>query len=503
MFDASEAGSSKESLAKNLSSCLKIAETEAKKSGHRAALINLSKEQVTILSRDIWQLRQDVFQLQEEVGLTNAQDRLRDRLGFLEKHTDDSLCKHAKAIDELSRSNDGLRNAIEARFSSIEHASHARHATVVERSYDMGNTLAELSEKCCKISADLQRQHAELGGSTESRLCTIQERLDLFGAEVCQLPNRHACVREDVHRTASANVERMEGMFADFSERYCAMLAGMECRLAELSSSSASMPDRVARVEQQQRDCTDRFAKDLQIFKRSRDQLESRVAEIGRESLGWQASVAGRVDTLERTVRDTAAWQAKELADLQAHREGAGRVPRDAVEERIGSAERHGSSQVAALRGELRRLAASTEERLGACERLLHRELASSQDRADLIASELRREIDSKSALVDSLTTALVDTPTRSECSPSLRAASQKTSPGGQSSPLSSTGLSKSRWGCKELRSDLESEASELCQLASPTRVRSRVCELGSPTGQAHVLAELASPTSSSWAKHG
>ncbi|CAK0885106.1 unnamed protein product [Prorocentrum cordatum] len=502
MFDASEAGSSKESLAKNLSSCLKIAETEAKKSGHRAALINLSKEQVTILSRDIWQLRQDVFQLQEEVGLTNAQDRLRDRLGFLEKHTDDSLCKHAKAIDELSRSNDGLRNAIEARFSSIEHASHARHATVVERSYDMGNTLAELSEKCCKISADLQRQHAELGGSTESRLCTIQERLDLFGAEVCQLPNRHACVREDVHRTASANVERMEGMFADFSERYCAMLAGMECRLAELSSSSASMPDRVARVEQQQRDCTDRFAKDLQIFKRSRDQLESRVAEIGRESLGWQASVAGRVDTLERTVRDTAAWQAKELADLRAPGGRRARAPR----RRGGPAHR--------LRGAARLESGCRSARRAAEARGVHggaprglRE-ATAQG-AGQFARPRRPDLVGfcflllKSALVDSLTTALVDTPTRSECSPSLRAASQKTSPGGQSSPLSSTGLSKSRWGCKELRSDLESEASELCQLASPTRVRSRVCELGSPTGQAHVLAELASPTSSSWAKHG
>jgi hypothetical protein len=111
------------------------------------------------------------------------------------------------------------------------------------------------------------------------------------------------------------------------------------------------------------------------------------------------------------------------------------------MEKRIGSVERHGSKEVDDLRGELLRHKTFTEERLEACEMLLHRELSNSQSCAHMIAKELQRDVDTKSALVNKLT--------RSESTPSL---SVKTSPGRQSSPMSLASLPQSRWGNKAFR---------------------------------------------------
>jgi len=83
-----------------------IQEIENMKSEYVVAQMTLSKEQMSIFSRDIAFLRQAVGQLQEAMG-TSADGHSRghaalgDRVAFLEKDVGDSFEKHAKALKEV------------------------------------------------------------------------------------------------------------------------------------------------------------------------------------------------------------------------------------------------------------------------------------------------------------------------------------------------------------------------------------------------------------------
>jgi hypothetical protein len=624
---------------------LKIAEIETLKSEHEAAQMSLNKEQTSIIAHDVTQLRRDVLQLQNEVGLGNGQDRLRYRLAFLEKDTGDSFGKHAQAMDEFMLSHNGHCASVEARVSNVEDAIHGvnvrelgqlpqrlalleqdsrdsadryskqvmslqaannkhstdlfacrealckrmssieesvresdpkqmkmiadlqmsydallrdwevhkvGHAPLPERLSILEEQFAETVDKMNKMCLDLahlqdaafhgrvasletelsqlaERQTRELNecqrrhdkatkdvvnlevtcatiserttvlerqvgaatgqltklweehGATRSGvlqdLSTMRELLSSLGTEIECSSNHHTKAIEDVKRTNQHNSELSEARHVAVVQR----IEHIQSTLTEFSENlqhwhvelSSTIPDRIAFVEQQQRDSTDKLVKDLQSLQLLRDQFESRFAEIRCESDGWGTSVARRVGVLERAVRGKADQQANELADLrqahQAHKEHT--VSLSAMKEFVESVEMHGSKQVGALRVELLRHRRSMVQRLEACEKLLHRELSSSQGRAHMIATELQKEVDSKAALVNILT--------RSASSPSVSTVAPETSPSGQSSPTSFTRLS----------SPLS---------LSPSRaLRNVLCsgELADPP-----LSELQSPRPSWWA---
>mmetsp|Transcript_74911 Transcript_74911/g.209204 ORF Transcript_74911/g.209204 Transcript_74911/m.209204 type:complete len:554 (+) Transcript_74911:73-1734(+) len=548
MFNHSEAGSPHDSLAKSTSTSLKIAEIEEQKSGLHVVQMNLSREQVSILSSDMLQLRQDVLQLQEEVGLASSQDRLRDRVAFLEKEirvSRDVLCRRMGSLEacigesaprkitiladvpsshaallgdctehkddhaplsqrigslenevcgivdkmkqmslDLWKSMNDLRQAhmqngaFQNRVASLENelgqvvqrhnrelgecrtrqdtaakdfvTLESKHATVAERTTMLEKRFGDAADELIKTSKEHTAMRDGVVQDVQEWRSAMLESFELFKHEVTISANSQAKAIEDVKITNDDNaathharyvsvtgrIDLLENMLSEVSETYYTMLTDLQHKHAEVSSTSGALLDRIARVEQQQRDDSGRFTEDLKILQLSRDQFQSRIAEI--------------MDTLDREVRDKADLQAKELADLrQAYREHVGHVSHVAMEERIGSVARDISNQIADLRCDLLGHKASTEDRFNAWENLLHRETFSSQERARMIASELRREIDSKAALVNKLT--------RSGSSPSLAAASPKANPGGQSSPLSMASLTKRRWGCESLQLDVES----------------------------------------------
>ncbi|CAK0887178.1 unnamed protein product [Prorocentrum cordatum] len=353
---------------------------------------------------------------------------MRERLEFFGMEVANWSNKHTKAIEDVKRlSNDSTERL------------HAHHVAMAERTDHVESTMTKFSEKYCRMLSDLHHQHAELSSNSESILSTMRDRLELFGTEMRHSSSSHAKAIEDVKRTSddsahkhharhlaiAERLDHLENTVAEVSERHCRMLSDLQRQHAELSSGGESVPDRVTRVEQQQRDSADRFAKD-----RAR-----RRPRAGGSRRGWPAGQGARGPA-------AGAPGSEELR--QAHLEHAGHVSRAAVEERIGSVERRGSKQVDDLRGELLRHRALTEGRLEACEALLHRELSSAQDRARLIARELQRDVDTKTALVNKLT--------RSESSPSLSSASLRVGRGAQSSTPSLCSLAQSRWGSGALR---------------------------------------------------
>ncbi|CAK0834599.1 unnamed protein product [Prorocentrum cordatum] len=446
MFNHSEAGSPHDSLAKSTSTSLKIAEIEEQKSGLHVVQMNLSREQVSILSSDMLQLRQDVLQLQEEVGLASSQDRLRDRVAFLEKEirvSRDVLCRRMGSLEacigesaprkitiladvpsshaallgdctehkddhaplsqrigslenevcgivdkmkqmslDLWKSMNDLRQAhmqngaFQNRVASLENelgqvvqrhnrelgecrtrqdtaakdfvTLESKHATVAERTTMLEKRFGDAADELIKTSKEHTAMRDGVVQDVQEWRSAMLESFELFKHEVTISANSQAKAIEDVKITNDDNaathharyvsvtgrIDLLENMLSEVSETYYTMLTDLQHKHAEVSSTSGALLDRIARVEQQQRDDSGRFTEDLKILQLSRDQFQSRIAEI--------------MDTLDREVRDKADLQAKELADLrQAYRE---------------------------------------------------------HERARMIASELRREIDSKAALVNKLT---------------------------------------------------------------------------------------------------
>jgi len=488
----SELGRLAEKYGRELGECQTRNDKVAKELVSLESRHTATAERTTTLERQLGDAADELTRMSEENGAIRAgvlQDvqewlsTMRERLEFFGMEVANWSNKHTKAIEDVKRlSNDSTERL------------HAHHVAMAERTDHVESTMTKFSEKYCRMLSDLHHQHAELSSNSESILSTMRDRLELFGTEMRHSSSSHAKAIEDVKRTSddsahkhharhlamAERLDHLENTVAEVSERHCRMLSDLQRQHAELSSGGESVPDRVTRVEQQQRDSADRFAKDLQTLHRSREQLESRIAEIRGESDGCRVAVAERVDALERAARDEAGRQAKELAALrqahqelrQAHLEHAGHVSRAAVEERIGSVERRGSKQVDDLRGELLRHRALTEGRLEACEALLHRELSSAQDRARLIARELQRDVDTKTALVNKLT--------RSESSPSLSSASLRVGRGAQSSTPSLCSLAQSRWGSGALRRgevarlplDAESGRTDASEVASPASPR-------------------------------
>jgi hypothetical protein len=384
---------------------------------------------------------------------------LQERLGFLEEQFAGTVDNINKMSLDLVRFQDAAFHrqiaSLEAELGQLAER-HNRELGECQRRHDKATKhLANLEITCTSIAERTTGLEGQLGAATGQLtqmweehsatfsgvlqdLATMRERLVSLGTEAECSSIHHTRVIEDVKITTTDNAERSHARHVAVVER----LGHIESTLlefsedlqhwhVELSSNFESIPDRVAFVEQHQRDSSDKLAKDLQSLQLLRDQFESRLAEIRCESDGWRASVASRMGVLERVVRDKVDQQAKELADLrqahQAHKEHTASL--SAMDEFIESVEMLGSRQVGVLRGELLKHQSSTAQRLEACERLLQRELSNSQGRAHMIATELQRDADSKADLVNMLT--------RSPSGRSLSTASPGTTPGGQSPPAS------------------------------------------------------------------
>merc|ERR1719356_1245925 len=177
-----------------------------------------------------------------------------------------------------------------------KYATSAERTAILERRLvDVADGLAEISEGSSSIRVEVTQDVQE-----------CRSTMELFGTEIKLSLNNNAKAIEDVKRTNDDNAEKlharhvtvvgridlMENMLSEISETYYRMLSDLQHKHAELSSTSESIPDRVARVEQQQRDSADKLANDLQILQRSRGQFESRIAD--------------NFDALERELRDKA-----------------------------------------------------------------------------------------------------------------------------------------------------------------------------------------------------
>lgn len=238
---------------------IKIAELETLKSEHEAAQMSLNKEQIAILAHDVSQLRRDVLQLQNEVGLADGQDRLRDRLAFLEKDTSDSFDKHAKAMDEFALSQS-------ERFAVLEQDSRDaadRHSTQVVGLQAANN----------------------------------KQSTDLF---VCReaFCKRMSSIEESVRESGPKQMK----MFADLQRSYDALLRDWE----EHKADQAPLQERLCFLEKQ--------------FAGTVDKMNNMSLELARSQ---DAAFHGRVASLETELSQLANKHHRELGECQRRHDKA------------------------------------------------------------------------------------------------------------------------------------------------------------------------------------
>lgn len=411
MFGQSEAGSPRDSLANDLAevevaprsrSSFAIAEIEEVMSGQCVARLELDQERITILAHDMSQLGQDVLRLQEAVGLADGQDGLRDRIAFLENDTSRRLALLEK--DGRDVADRHLKHAIGVQAANDKQSSvlSACKESLCKRMESIEEIVKESDTKQMRMCADWQRSY-------DTIVSLLRDREE-HKVDHALLPDRLGLVEEQLR----GSVDKMNNMGLD--------LWRSVDDLRRAHTEDAAFHDRVASSDSELGHLVELHSRELcecqtRLDKATKElaNLEGNNATIAERTAASERHLADAADELARMSEDSRATRARELHDLNTVRE---RLVLQA------------SEHIDVLRGELLRHKTSTDLRFGACERLLHQKLSSPQDRIHTVTAELQREVATKTAWVNKLTS--------SASSPSLSlASSPKTGPSRQSSPLS------------------------------------------------------------------
>jgi len=282
------------------------------------------------------------------------------RLDYIEKCIGDSADKQSEELAELKRAHAGLHGRLSSceGFGSTLAELRKSHDGLLAQRTQLGTHHASLKERVDYLEGilnDSADKHKDSIDAAHAKITDVTGRLvavERFGTAVQELKRSHSELfgkgnsLESDHGSFKERLENIESMFGDVSNRHTKELKGMKGLLDKHASfhtkygsqldaldkhreQHASIPERIAYIEQTIGDSADKhtadlaelhnkLAKEAAAREKHHGSIKDLIARDKDARDGHHASLNERVDYLEGAMGDNADKHAKQLELLSS-----------------------------------------------------------------------------------------------------------------------------------------------------------------------------------------